>query len=203
MTKKTPQFIKTPIDIRKSKIRIAKALHKNMKRETRMSLVKAFKKVLVIIVLITGCSYHPVYAAHNDPILPVPVSVSVKSLAFIKEPAFEPQKTLELMSYPLMAYGTYANDYATGNCTLYVASRVHVPNSLGNANMWDDQAPIKTSIPVVGMVAQTDAGWAGHVAVVEAVNGDGTVTISEMNYDGYNMVDTRVTPVTDWVYLAW
>jgi len=56
----------------------------------------------------------------------------------------------------------------------------------GNANQWDDGARAAgfrvDSTPEVGAVAQTDAGFYGHVAVVEAVNG-GSVTVSEMNYD--------------------
>jgi len=35
----------------------------------------------------------------------------------------------------------------------------------------------------VGAVAQTDAGWGGHVAWVESVNANGTVTIEEYNRD--------------------
>ena len=116
-------------------------------------------------------------------------------------PQIKPVEAVTMLPYPFMPPGTYGNDYAFGNCTQLAASMVAVPNSLGNANVWDDQAPIVTTIPVVGMIAQTDAGWAGHVAVVTAINGDGTVTVTEANYYGFNVVDTRVTPVTDWVYL--
>jgi surface antigen/peptidoglycan hydrolase CwlO-like protein len=57
----------------------------------------------------------------------------------------------------------------------------------GNANQWDDGARASgfrvDYSPEVGAVAQTDAGFYGHVAVVEAVDG-GDVIVSEMNYDG-------------------
>jgi hypothetical protein len=132
-------------------------------------------------------------------------SIMLSSVAPVKtlpEPHLATYKPLEMADYPIAQPGTYANDYAFGNCTSLAASMVAVPNSLGNANQWDDKAPIVTTKPVVGMIAQTDAGWAGHVAVVIAV-GDGTVTVEEMNYTGFNTIDTRVTPVTDWVYLAW
>ena len=50
----------------------------------------------------------------------------------------------------------------------------------------------------MGAIAQWNAYansyiWGyGHVAIVEAVNGDGTITISDMNYAGkLNVVSTR------------
>jgi surface antigen len=33
--------------------------------------------------------------------------------------------------------------------------------------------------------------WVGHVAYVEAVNADGSFVISEMNYKGWGIIDTR------------
>ena len=37
----------------------------------------------------------------------------------------------------------------------------------------------------------------GHVAYVTAVNGDGTITVSEMNYDHFNRVDSRTISIHD------
>jgi surface antigen len=59
--------------------------------------------------------------------------------------------------------------------------------------------------PEPGAVAQWNAysdawiGYYGHVAVVETVNGDGTITISEMNngsLGGYNIVNRRTIPAS-------
>jgi hypothetical protein len=54
-----------------------------------------------------------------------------------------------------------------------------------DAIQWDDEA-ITAGIPVdnnrtVGSIAQTDSG-VGHVAVVESINADGTITITESSY---------------------
>ena len=38
---------------------------------------------------------------------------------------------------------------------------------------------------------QTTQGGYGHVAYVESVNSDGSVTVSEMNYQGVGVVSTR------------
>jgi surface antigen len=90
------------------------------------------------------------------------------------------------------------NGYDPGQCTWYVASVVSVPNNWGNANTWALLAPYSgwkvSSTPRVGAIAQTTAGWAGHVAYVRAVQSDGSVWISEMNaYGQVSMTDTRST----------
>lgn len=58
--------------------------------------------------------------------------------------------------------------------------------SLGNANTW---ASVAASFgigvdrnPTPGSIFQTSSGWYGHVGYVEAVNGDGSITVTEMNY---------------------
>jgi N-acetylmuramoyl-L-alanine amidase len=82
------------------------------------------------------------------------------------------------------AYGYNGYDY--GYCTWYVANRIAVPSNWGNANTWDNYARLSgwtvSSVPVAGAIAQSDAGWAGHVAVVEAVSSDGSMMkYSDMN----------------------
>ncbi|MBX4197271.1 LysM peptidoglycan-binding domain-containing protein [Candidatus Saccharibacteria bacterium] len=114
---------------------------------------------------------------------------------------------------PAVTYGTYTasyssffasyggNGYAPGWCTYYAASRVAVPNNWGNANTWDNYAAITpgwvvSRTPVVGSVAQTDSGFGGHVAVVEAVSADGSmIKYSDMNgLSGWGRVG-----YSDWV----
>jgi surface antigen len=73
----------------------------------------------------------------------------------------------------------------------------------GNAATWGMYAraagyPVDHN-PEVGAIAQWnayagDSGYAGHVGVVESVNSNGTITISEMNngaYGGFNIVNSR------------
>lgn len=80
------------------------------------------------------------------------------------------------------------NGYDPGWCTWYAANRVSVPTNWGNANHWDEGGRMSgwtvSSIPKVGAVAQTNAGWAGHVGVVDAVkkqNGQYYIRYSDMN----------------------
>jgi surface antigen len=96
---------------------------------------------------------------------------------------------------PVVSYGffvaTYsgfggANGYDYGYCTWYVANKVAVPTNWGNANTWDNYAALSgwtvSSVPRVGAIAQSDGGFLGHVAYVEAVSADGTmIKYSDMN----------------------
>jgi len=86
------------------------------------------------------------------------------------------------------------NGYDRGFCTWYVANRISVPSNWGNANTWDNLAPLSgwtvSSVPRQGAIAQTDRGSEGHVAYVEAVSADGTqIKYSDMNgLAGFNHV---------------
>jgi len=112
-------------------------------------------------------------------------------------------------AYSLSSYTPVygGNGYAFGYCTWYVATRVNMPSNWGNANTWDNFAPLSgwtvSSTPRVGAIAQTDgSSYLGHVAYVESVNANGTVTISEMNGPaGWDRVDTRTVPVSSFRYI--
>lgn len=86
------------------------------------------------------------------------------------------------------------NGYYYGFCTWYVANRRAelgrpVPSNLGDAWTWDDIAGrVGMSVnhnPAVGAAIVTSSNRnPGHVAIVEIVNEDGSVWISEMNSSG-------------------
>jgi surface antigen/LysM repeat protein len=99
--------------------------------------------------------------------------------------------------------GSYAgNGYATGYCTAYAYNRraelgKPIGGNWGNAASWayyaaqDGFAVDKK--PRAGDVFQMGGGWSGlgHVGVVERVNDDGSIFVSEMNYAGWNVISTR------------
>lgn len=88
-------------------------------------------------------------------------------------------------SFFAASYG--GNGYDYGYCTWYVANKIAVPTNWGNANTWALYAALTpgwvvSTQPVAGAIAQTSAGWEGHVAYVEAVSADGTmIKYSDMN----------------------
>ncbi len=92
------------------------------------------------------------------------------------------------------------NNYAYGYCTWYAYNRrrelgLPVAGGWGNANTWDTRAAMSGYAvdrhPEPGAIFQTKAGPYGHVGVVERVNPDGSIFISEMNYAGWNRRSTR------------
>ncbi|MBJ7612584.1 MAG: hypothetical protein DLM67_07710 [Candidatus Nephthysia bennettiae] len=101
-----------------------------------------------------------------------------------------------------------SNHFAYGYCTWYVANRRNVP-WFGDAKLWWPNAPpygyAEGQTPVVGAIMVTrESGW-GHVAYVESVSGDGSWTVSEMNFVGWNVVSRRTlrpgqAPVVGFIY---
>jgi surface antigen len=98
------------------------------------------------------------------------------------------------------------NGYDYGYCTWYVANkrlaagRV-MPTNLGNAATWATRAAaygLSTGrTPQVGAAVVTATRGAGHVALVERINDDGSVWISEMNSSGQASIDNPA-PAGGW-----
>ena len=100
------------------------------------------------------------------------------------------------------AAGSRNNGYPYGYCTYYVATKRSVPSSMGNAKNWLNSARSNGmatgASPEVGAIAVTGESWWGHVAFVEDVS-DGYITISEMNYNGWGVVNRRTLPANSGV----
>ncbi|WJI91435.1 COG3942 and LysM peptidoglycan-binding domain-containing protein [Weissella viridescens] len=88
-----------------------------------------------------------------------------------------------------------SNTYPAGQCTWFVKNAAPwAGNYWGNATNWAASAAAAgfsvSGTPQVGSIAVFGAGVGGadsvygHVAMVDAVNPDGTITISEGNYAG-------------------
>ena len=91
--------------------------------------------------------------------------------------------------------GSGYDHFPWGQCTYYVASRRDIPWN-GDAWMWFGNARAAGlatgSTPRVGSIMVTwESRHYGHVALVEAVYGDGSYLVSEMNYRGLGIVDQR------------
>ncbi|MCH4326516.1 CHAP domain-containing protein [Staphylococcus haemolyticus] len=91
-----------------------------------------------------------------------------------------------------------SNLYTAGQCTYYVFDRVggKIGSTWGNANNWASAAAASgytvNNSPSAGAILQTSQGAYGHVAYVESVGSDGSVTVSEMNYGhGAGVVTSR------------
>lgn len=95
------------------------------------------------------------------------------------------------------------NSYGWGWCTWYAKEmRPDLPNNLGNGGQWVANAAAQGiatgSAPRVGAIAEEP----GHVAYVESVNGDGTITISEMGYNyTQGQYNRRTVPASNYRYI--
>src|SRR5699024_5568776 len=114
-----------------------------------------------------------------------------------EEPAVEeePEAEEQAPAAPAASYGT--NWYPNGECTRYAFERRQqlgkpVSGSWGDASGWAGNASAQgltvNNTPSQGAIIQSNAwsngAWgAGHVGVVEQVNGDGSIMISEMNWN--------------------
>lgn len=112
---------------------------------------------------------------------------------------------------PSYAFSGYAgsigggNRYAYGYCTWYVYERraelgKPIGGMWGDAKAWTYNARAasfainRTPAPGAILVDPNAAPPYGHVAVVESVNADGSVTVSEMNYVGWAIISSRTIP---------
>lgn len=91
--------------------------------------------------------------------------------------------------------------FVWGNCTWYVARRMKITFG-GHAKYWLKNAAAAGyetgKVPRVGSaVVVPSSSPYGHVAYVESVNGDGTMTISEMNVKGLGVKSSRTMPVSE------
>lgn len=82
-----------------------------------------------------------------------------------------------------------------GYCTWYVSQRRYVPWG-GHAGTWLYSAKARGyktgKKPKSGAImVTTEDRYYGHVALVEKVHSDGTITVSEMNYKGWGIKNSR------------
>ena len=98
--------------------------------------------------------------------------------------------------------GSVGNRYAYGNCTWYAYERraamgMPVGSFWGNGGSWAYSGRAAgyavNNVPSYGAIL-VEGGSPGHVAVVESVEDDGTIVVSEMNnsaYGGFNIINNR------------
>lgn len=132
----------------------------------------------------------------------------VVMLSKIELPKFQEMKPLELAAYHFDPMNTHANGYDAGQCTYGVASmKGNIPESWGNAGQWAYMAKAAgytvSPTPIVGAVGVSYVGYYGHVVVVTGDNKNGTIQVTEMNYDGYGdgLYQTRTAAIGEFVYI--
>lgn len=108
----------------------------------------------------------------------------------------------------------WLSGYGGPNCTWYANGRMKelgysssaLNTMRGNAHTWDNTASngaTVSSTPQVASIAVWEpyvngAGSLGHVAVVEQINSNGTIVISESNWPKGTMYGTRTLGASNW-----
>ncbi len=136
---------------------------------------------------------------------PVVAGVAETAPVAVAQPAAQPAAApvQQQTAKPVYAASSAGNTYYSGYCTWYAKERrPDLPNMLGNGGQWVANAAAQGfatgSTPRVGAVAEMP----GHVAIVEAVNGDGTIVISEMNgWAGFGVVGSRTDSASTYRYI--
>jgi len=106
---------------------------------------------------------------------------------------YETKQPVSKTYRPVQVASNGSNYYDWGQCTYYAFERRQqlgksVGNLWGNANNWATSASSNgyrvDHTPEVGAIFQTNAGNYGHVGIVERKNSDGSIVVSEMNWQG-------------------
>lgn len=109
-------------------------------------------------------------------------------------------------TYTALSYSS-ANPMPYGWCTWYAWQwrydhGMPLPTNLGNARYWDDNLYGRYVIdrsPAYGAVFVAEGGYYGHVGIVESVNDDGTITVSDMNGpQGWGRIATHTYSYSEW-----
>jgi len=132
----------------------------------------------------------------------VEAPVAVPEVKVAPTPTPVPETVIER---PKTFSNVSGNGYDPGQCTWYVKNmRPDLPNNLGDANEWYFNAQAQGlsvgEVPQAGAAAPRKYG--NHVVYVHSVNNDGTITISEMNYN-WVKYETRTVnkPASDYYYI--
>lgn len=127
-----------------------------------------------------------------------PAAQTTATYVPVQQPYYAPTSTV---SY--VGGSSAGNTYGWGQCTWYVKNRrSDLPNNLGNGGSWVGNAAARGyatgGAPRAGAVAEIP----GHVMYVESVNGNGTINVSEMNFNGgVGVVNHRTIPASSARYI--
>ncbi|MCK4829949.1 LysM peptidoglycan-binding domain-containing protein, partial [bacterium] len=173
-------------------------LHEVTRGETLASIVSKYKGDFKKTVAYNGLPANGSIRSGQEIVIPEgkkPIAYQPKT-----------QYTYQSSKY-IGPYGNKSRRFPWGQCTWYVAQKRLVTWS-GHAKYWLGNAkaqglPVcygKSCEPKLGAIIATSESWYGHVAYIEAVNGN-YITISEMHgipYWNRGKIKTRVLNESDW-----
>lgn len=139
---------------------------------------------------------------HDEELAERPVPIRVTPTRELSQRASNAPASSNQLTQQYAAGDSSGNRYSKGYCTWYAKSRrPDLPNNLGNANTWAARASAQGiatgSEPRAAAIGQQGM----HVVYVESVNGNGTVTVSEMNFEGFGVISSRTVSASNFRYI--
>jgi surface antigen len=172
--------------------------------------MKRLSVLLFLLIITIPAQSKALFIKQNDPAIEITKSFVASENARItalkvKEAQDTAMRIEKARMDAVWAIHPAGNDYEYNQCTYYVASRRPVPFGLGNANTWYYRAkawgfPVGDT-PKPGAVGVDTGGYWGHVVYVESVNADGSIIISEQNYDYNGSIRTRSASPSEFLYI--
>lgn len=143
-----------------------------------------------------------VIPAVEEQLTPRELPTQVLEIVVAKKTVTKPKASSTVTKTVVSRDTSAGNGYVAGYCTWYVKNRrPDLPNNLGNASTWVSRASAQGigtgSAPAVGAVGQRG----NHVVYVESLNGDGTINITDMNYQALYEITSRTVNASDFSYI--
>ena len=172
---------------------VSGVLHEVKKGESLAAIVKNYKGNLDETIAYNGLPADGTILAGQKIIIPG------GSKVIISQPTYASSRPNTSFTGP---YSGVSHSFPWGQCTWYVAQKRYVPwaghakswlsnaQQLGFSVCWGNQCQ-----PVPGAIVSTNETWYGHVAYVEAVQGD-SIIVSEMSL-GKGVLKTRSFKIND------
>jgi peptidoglycan endopeptidase LytE len=172
-------------------------IHRVQSGETAASLAEKYKSNAADIISFNNIQ-NDTLVEGSDIVIPggtKPVTVIEKKAEEAKTKKTYTQTDVTVKNLGASGYAVSGNNtYAYGYCTWHAANRRAaigrpIPNRMGNAISWASAAR-GAGYSVDGDPQSGDVlyhkyqGGAGHVAFVESINEDGSILVSDMNYNG-------------------
>lgn len=170
--------------------------------EEKKAKVEEVKKEVEVVVATKQTVQSQLQAADAE-IEALKARIAEKKARLAEEARIAALRIVKIGSYAPDASG---NGYDAGNCTWYVKSRrPDIGNQWGNANAWIASAQsngFKTGKQSKkGAIGVSYEGYYGHVVYIEEWYANGTVLVSEMNWQGLYVTSSRIANETDFDYI--
>lgn len=196
---------KTKDDLAKQKVALEQTLADQNSQREKLAAKEAEQADLLAQTQGQEAAFQQLTSQRNDRISELRAQQAAQNLKWAGNVNYQPRGGGYPSYWADIPMDSTIDDWGMYNreCVSYTAFRVaasgrHMPywGGVGNANQWDENARRAgwgvDGNPRSGDVAIWNAGYYGHAMYVDSVMGDGSIVISEYNYDWTGRYSQRV-----------